>query len=124
MYLVRRHGGITETGGWVNPGRESPTTPNTLYAGFVNLWRSTNGGVSWIVQGNIPFAQSTMIGHCRCLLILQVIWAAKGGTLYKTTNGGGSWAKWSTVSSYGGSYFISLVTIRDANKVWVTFRFH
>lgn len=110
--------GITETGAWVTPWRESPTTANTLYAGFVNMWRSTNGGQSWTVMGNIP-GTSTISAIAIAPSNTQVVWAAKGGTLYKTTNGGGTWT--AITSLPGGTISYIACHNTDANKVWVTF---
>jgi photosystem II stability/assembly factor-like uncharacterized protein/PKD repeat protein len=40
-------GTITENGGWVTPMEIDPVNPNTLYAAYQHVWKSTNGGISW-----------------------------------------------------------------------------
>lgn len=110
--------GINETGAWVTPWRESPTTPNTLYAGFVNMFKSTNGGQSWSQLGTLP-GTSTIQAIAISPANVQVIWAAKGAILYKSTNGGTSWTAITSLPSGNVSYIACHNT--DQNKVWVTY---
>ena len=37
----------SEEGAWVTPFCLSPTSNTTLYAGYINVWKSTNSGNSW-----------------------------------------------------------------------------
>lgn len=118
--------GITEYTGaapnpWVTEIVEDPTTANTLYCGFSNVWKSTNGATSWTKLGTI--GSGTV--NCQAIAAVpttngQTIWAAKGGTLYKTTNGGTTW-----IAQAGGlpNGNISDIVVHptDVNKAWVTF---
>ncbi|MBK5286538.1 MAG: PKD domain-containing protein, partial [Bacteroidia bacterium] len=111
--------GITETGGWVTPWREDPVTANTLWAGFVNVWKSTNGGQSWTRPGTISGNTATMVAIAISPANNQVIWASTGSYLYKSVNGGTSWT---TVTNLPFGY-ISYIACNstDANKAWVTY---
>ncbi len=119
--------GITEYNGgnapapWVTEIVEDPDAASTLYSGFSNVWKSTNGATSWTKLGTIGsgtvFVQSiapvpTTNG--------QVIWAAKGGELYKTTNGGSTWVLVGGGIANGN---ISDIVCHptDVNKAWVSF---
>jgi PKD repeat protein/photosystem II stability/assembly factor-like uncharacterized protein len=115
--------GITETGPWDTYWMEDPVTPNKLYAGFQNVWISTNGGVSWTKPGNVAGTSTvtiTTIGVSPANP--QVIWTSKGGTLYKTTNGGTTWTAIPTSSGLpSGTITCIACHNTDANKAWVTF---
>lgn len=111
--------GITEAGAWVTPWREDPVTANTLWAGFINVWKSTNGGQSWTRPGTISGNTSTITAIAVSPANNQVIWASTGGSLYKSINGGTSWTTVLTIPGGYKSYIACHNT--DANTAWVTF---
>ncbi|TAL62766.1 MAG: PKD domain-containing protein [Bacteroidetes bacterium] len=118
--------GITEYTGaapnpWVTEIVEDPSTANTLYCGFSNVWKSTDGASSWTKLGTIGSGTVNVQAIAAVPTTNgQTIWAAKGGTLYKTTNGGTSWV----VQAGGipnGNISDIVVHPTDVNKAWVTF---
>lgn len=112
------NGNINETGAWVTPWSQDPVNAGIIYAGFVNMWRSSNGGVSWTKIST--FANSATIdAFAVSPANNQVIWVAKAGNLYKTTNGGTSWTTITTMPSGRISYIACSNT--DANKAFITF---
>ncbi len=46
--------GIAETGEWTTPYVMHPNDPNTLFAAYGNLWKSTDAGSSWNAISNFP----------------------------------------------------------------------
>ena len=119
LNFVDAVGGITETGAFVTPYEMSPTTPTTLYAGFDNVWKTTNSGTNWskistFAAGSKIFALSISESSP------STIYAAKGSTLYRTTNDG---ASWTNISSGLPSLSITYIDISntDPNKAWITF---
>jgi len=82
--------GINETGPWVTPWMQDPVNATTLYAGFVNVWKSTNLGTNWTKISTFSNT-STVITMAVSPANNQVIWASKANGLYRTTNGGTSW---------------------------------
>lgn len=119
--------GITEYTGatpnpWVTEIVEDPTTANTLYCGFYNVWKSTNGAQSWTKMGTVAGTNTITVQAIAAVPTTngQVVWAAKGGTLYKTINGGTNW-----IAQGGGlpNGNISDIVVHptDVNKAWVTF---
>jgi PKD repeat protein len=111
--------GINEAGAWVTPWREDPIVPNHLWAGFVNVWKSTNGGQSWTKPGNLPGNTVSLVAIAVSPANNQIIWASNGGTLYKSTNGG---VNWSVVSSAPAGYKSYIACHgSDPNKTWITF---
>ncbi|MFL5762761.1 MAG: VPS10 domain-containing protein [Bacteroidia bacterium] len=109
---------ITEPGVWVTPWCQDPVTPSTLYAGFQNVWKSTNRGNSWT-----PISSFTSSG----LEILEVsksnplcIYAGTNASIWKTTNGGVSWTT-VTFPLAGGDALTSLeISETDPNMIWIT----
>ena len=110
--------GITGTGAWVTPWRESPTVANTLYSGFQNVFRSTNGGQNWSALGTIPGTQ-TINQLAVSPADVNIIWVAKGSNVYKTTNNGGTWTQITTLPPGFVSYIACHNT--NPNKAWVTY---
>jgi photosystem II stability/assembly factor-like uncharacterized protein len=111
---------ISEAGAWVTPYVIHPTTPQTLFAGFVNVWKTVNSGSSWSTISS--FSGSNL----RSLAIAQsnsnYLYAATYTTIYKTTNGGTSWTNISTGLPTGSAAITYIaVSNTDPNKVWVTF---
>jgi photosystem II stability/assembly factor-like uncharacterized protein len=111
-------GGINETGGWVTPWSQDPLNAGTLYSGFLNMWKSTNGGISWTKISNFT-STSTMTTFAVSPANTQVIWAAKPSYLYLTTNGGTNWTTISNVPS--GTITGIACSNTDPNKVWITY---
>lgn len=110
--------GINEAGPWVTPWLQDPVTSTTLYAGFSNIFRSTNSGASWTkisTFSNTSEVSSIAISPANN----QVIWAAKANGLYRTTNGGGTWTQMTGVPS--GTITGIACSNTDANKVWITY---
>ena len=112
--------GNTGPGPWVAEWNEDPTTANTIYAGFNNVWKSTTGGTSWTKMGTI--ATSTVYVQAIAAVPTtngQTVWAAKGGTLYKTTNGGTDWTAITTLP--GGTISDIICHPTNVQKAWVSF---
>ncbi|MBK7184184.1 MAG: hypothetical protein IPH89_15445, partial [Bacteroidetes bacterium] len=38
---------ISEEGEWITPWLQDPVNPQTIYAGYKNVWKSTNRGDNW-----------------------------------------------------------------------------
>ena len=110
--------GINEVGAWVTPWSQDPVTPGTIYAGFINMWKSTNGGASWTKISTLG-GTTTMTTFSVSPANNQVIWAAKPGSFYLTTNGGTNWTTISNVPS--GTITSIACSNTDANKAWITY---
>ncbi len=111
-------GNINEAGAWVTPWSQDPIVPGTIYSGFINLWRSINGGSSWT-----KLSSFTNTATVTTLTVSpannQVIWVAKPGSLYLTTDGG---ATWSTITSVPSGTITGIACSNtDASKAWITY---
>ena len=118
--------GITEfvgsngPGPWVTEMNEDPTTANTIYYGFANVWKSTNGGAAWTKLGTI--SSSTVYVQAIAAAPTtngQVILAAKGSILYRTTNGGTAWT--AVTGLPNGTFSDIAFHPTNPNKAWVTY---
>jgi len=88
--LISIKGNINETGAWVTPYIIDNTNPNTLYAGYKNVWKSTEGGTNWTKISEFP---ETMYIHelVQSESSLETLWISQHSKVRKTTNGGTTW---------------------------------
>ncbi len=106
------------SGAWITPFIPHPQNASTLYAGYYNVYKSTDRGDSW-----------TMISEDLSDELLQhiavapsnddYIYAATYTKLFKTENGGSNWKEIST-----GFTDLSITSLNispnDPNKLWVS----
>ncbi len=106
-------------GAWVTPYIMDPTDNETLYAGYSNVWKTTNQGSSWTKISTMN--SSNLI---RSLAISasdpNVIYAADRYSMWKTEDGGDTWSMVSSELPYSGITYIA-IKHDDPNTVWVTF---
>jgi PKD repeat protein len=110
--------GISENGAWVTPYCLDRNDHETIYAGFSNVWKSTNRGNSWtkISTWGSGTLKSLAVGYNS-----DYIYAASYGTIHMTSNGGASWANVTSGLPVSSSD-ITFITVKDddPNTVWVT----
>lgn len=84
---------IDENGLWVTPFVLDPNNQNILYAGYQNIWKHTE-------QDGWEVISSFGGGSFRALAVApsnsDYLYAARGSTLYMTSDGGTSWENIST----------------------------
>lgn len=117
---ITEYSGISGPGPWVCEWNEDPSTANTLYAGFNNVWKSTNAGSSWTKLGTI----STNTAYVNAIAAVpttnsQVIYAAKAGTLYKTVNGGTNWTALTGLPA--GTITDIACHATNTQRAWITY---
>ena len=101
-------GNSTGTGqGWYDLAfAASPTNPNELVVGGVNVWKSTNGGVNWtnigcwVGVGSPPFIHAD----------IHELEYSSTGTLYSTNDGG--------IYQYTGSSWTDLTAQRNIAQIY------
>ncbi len=112
-------GNIPGSGAWVTPYTQDPFNPNTLYMGYADVWKSTNGGNSWYAisaLGNLYYLISLVVAPSNN----NVIYAATGSTINKTTNGGSTWSDITSGLPTAAMTYIS-VHNTNPNILWVSF---
>jgi photosystem II stability/assembly factor-like uncharacterized protein len=108
------------TGAWVTPYVIDPIDPKILYAGYADVWKTTNRGDTWTKLSIINSS-----GKIRSMAIAasnaQVLYVGEQSKLWKTFNGGTSWSD-VTGTLPVGSGNITSVAIKndDENTLWVT----
>jgi len=111
-------GNINETGGWVTPWIQDPVNAGIIYAGFSNVWKSSNNGTSWTkisTFSNTAELNTIAVSPANN----SIIWAAKAAGLYVTSNGGGAWNTITNVPA--GTITAIACSDTDPNKAWITY---
>jgi PKD repeat protein len=113
--------GLTGNAGWVTPWLQDPVTANTLYAGYNQVFKSTNQGTSWSQIGTIS-GSGNLVALAVAPSDVQVIYAARATSMFKSINGGTTWTA-ITTGLPTSSAQITYITVHptDANRLWVTF---
>ncbi|MEO6695452.1 MAG: T9SS type A sorting domain-containing protein [Ignavibacteria bacterium] len=110
--------GISENGAFITPYLIHPSNPQILFAGFQNVWKTTNGAASWEL-----ISTTLGTGTINALAISQsnpdYIYTSKGNIIYKTTNGGSTWLNISTGLSGLSITYISVHSV-NPDILWVT----
>lgn len=109
---------ISQQGAWVTPYVQDPNAPSTLYAGFNDVYKTTNKGNSWTSISNFSSSQPL-----NALAVApsnsNYIYASNNYYIYKTTNGGSTWTD---ISNGTGSGNITSIEVHptNPNRLWIT----
>ena len=97
------------SGNWVTPFEQDPSTPNTIYVGYNEVYKSDNKGASWsLISQNF----GSNLDHLKIAPSNNLImYAASGATFYNTTDGGAT--NWAVKTAPGGS--INSIAIHPSN---------
>lgn len=110
-----------EYGGWVTPIAIDPKTPATIYAGYQNVWKSTNNGDTWSKLGGSNGINAPAYSPIRAIAIApsdpNYIYVAYSGNAYRSTNGGTTWSKIFTASNNITNFTVHPTT---ASKAYFT----
>ena len=107
---------INETGAWITPYIMDHSNANILYAGFQNVWKTTNGGDSWTKISNFPSTDHpTELVQSKSSP--QTLWCIRANKTYKTTDGGGNWVEITMPKpNLRGQLAIDPT---NANRIWI-----
>lgn len=96
--------GIPESGEWTTPYLMDPNDPNTLYAAYGNVWKSTDAGGTWDTISNFPIVLATNQPNISSALavapsdpnyvyVAKRLYASYGepSAFWVTTDGGTTW---------------------------------
>jgi len=114
----RVKGNITESGPWVTPYIQDHKTPNTLYAGFKNVWKTTQGGYQWTKLTNFTDAHH-IYDIAQSESNLNILWMCRGSKIYKTLDGGTNW----TLVNIPLNFQTKTIAIdpNNPNRVWLSY---
>lgn len=111
--------GINESGQWITPWLQDPLAPQTIYAGFENVWKSINRGNNWAPISNLNTNGLTSLAVATSNP--QYIYASNGSSIFKTTDGGASWLTLSGPPGVSNTLTYIAVSATDPDKIWITF---
>lgn len=122
-------GGITfntiapsSNGSWVTPYVMHPSNSQILYAGYDEVYKTTDGGSNWIVLTSGLTGGTTLRSMSIAPSDGNVVYTATQTDLYKTTDGGSNWIDiTSNLPVSNASITYSTVHSTDPQTVWVTF---
>jgi len=109
--------GSPDNGAWITPMQIDPNNTNRLIVGYDDIWEYVGGNWNQLSTFNFP-------GTVRKIEIFEgnssIIYAATTNSLYKSTNGGVSWASSNNGMNTGAGITSIETHPTDANQVWVT----
>jgi photosystem II stability/assembly factor-like uncharacterized protein len=99
--------GITESGAWITPYILHETIPSTMFAGYVNVWRSTNvkaGSIPSITWSKISTGES---GTCSVLeqspANVDILYVVRNGSVRRSDNANATSPAWTSCTLPGGT---------------------
>jgi hypothetical protein len=101
----------------------SPTNANEVCVGGINIWRTTNGGTSWTLNGHWTGSGAPYIHadhHAMFYYNATTMFVGCDGGVYKTTNNGSSWIDLSNNLCIAQMYRIGLSGQTGSPNLWLT----
>jgi hypothetical protein len=127
---------VENRGQWVTPYLMHPTDPNTLYAGFRNVWKSGNKGESWEKISDFPPEPTFASGLPKAIRDMEInpnqptnIWVLKRGyfasnlpsEVHVTYASGSSWTDRSAGLPVDSLYANDLAIGNVLGQAWIAF---
>ncbi len=112
--------GLSGTASWVSPWKQDPTTAATLYAGYTQMFKSTNSAGAWTALTAIT-GSGGIVEFAIAPSNNQVLYVIKGTGLYRSINGGTSWTTITgTVPTGTAAPTFFTISPTDENTAWIT----
>lgn len=108
------------SGAWVTPYIIHPTEPEILYAGYSDVWKTTDSGNSWEKISSLGIS-TKITSMAIAPSNPNFLYVAVDNRIWKTTNGGSSWTI-VTGNLPISSSDITAIAVKhdDENTLWVT----
>jgi len=110
----------SNNGAWETPYELDKNNPDIIYAGYDELYKTTDGGNNWsiITNGETNGGKINEIGISKSNP--NVIYFTDDANVFKTSDGG---ANWTLINNNLPYLYISYIIVNpfDENTVWVTF---
>jgi photosystem II stability/assembly factor-like uncharacterized protein/PKD repeat protein len=137
LYVASQYGGLrrslnggqdfsgikppNESGAWVTPYKISASSPNILYAGYDNLWKTEDRGNQWIKTTNFAEGGQKITQLAVYEKDHKYVYFSRGSSLFKTSDGGNTISQLNTANT--GSGVITYIAIDPENPqgVYITF---
>ncbi|MBK8549715.1 MAG: T9SS type A sorting domain-containing protein [Ignavibacteria bacterium] len=110
--------GITGTGAFITPYIMHPTDHLTLFAGFQNVWKTTDGADSW-TQLSTALGSGTITSLAISPSDPGYIYTSKTSNIYVTTDDGGNW---NLMNSGLPGFSVTYIAVHstDPNTAWAS----
>ncbi len=105
-------------GNWITPFVCAPNNPNIMYAGYSEMYKSTDGGETWTAVTNGITGGTTIDDIAIAPSNSDYIYFSVYGTLFRSTNGGADWTY--VTSDFYENITDIAVAFNDPNKVFVS----
>jgi photosystem II stability/assembly factor-like uncharacterized protein len=106
-----------DDGAWVTPYIIHPTNPATLFAGYSELYKTTNRGNTWTQISEVN-ATNKLKNIAICASDPNVIFMADDSRMWRTIDGGDIWERLTLPSS--GTITSICIKNDDPNTIWFT----
>ena len=108
------------SGAWVTPYIIDPVSHNTLYAGYTDVWKTTDKGTNWTkisIMNTSDKIRSMAISPSNT----SILYVADPSKIWKTSNGGTNWTNVTgTLPVTNSSITYIAIKSTDTNTVWIT----
>ncbi len=111
----------TPTGAWITPYVMDPITPTTLYAGYADVYKTADQGLTWtqistnLTTGSTDYLKDLSVAPSDP----NTIYAGTWDSVYVTTNGGTNWTSISGFSLGNPKTYYAINPTNPLN-IWVT----
>jgi PKD repeat protein len=108
--------GISENGPWVTPYVINPQNTEILYAGYSNIWKTTNGGQNWT---KITNTSGSVVAIALAPSNPNYVYYSVGSSIYRSTDAGQTWTN---LTGNGLTGYITYISVNpsDPNKLYVS----
>ncbi|VAX24563.1 Glycosyl hydrolase, BNR repeat precursor [hydrothermal vent metagenome] len=109
------------TGAWVTPYVIDQNNSSTLYAGYDQVWKTTDRGDSWTSASQVLSSTDKLRSLAIAPSNSNVLYAADQTNMWKTTDGGAS--NWTSITLPSISTSVTYITVHptNPNKLWITY---
>ncbi|MBT8381761.1 MAG: T9SS type A sorting domain-containing protein, partial [Ignavibacteria bacterium] len=105
---------------WVTPYIIDPNNSATLFAGYDQIWETTNRGNTWTSASSVLSSTTKLRSLAIASSNSNFLYAADLTNMWRTTNGG---TNWSSITLPASSNSITYIAVKDddPNTLWITF---
>lgn len=108
-------------GAWVTPYIIDPNNTATLFAGYDQVWKTTNRGTTWTSASQQLSAGTKLRSLAIAPSNSNTLYAADLTNMWKTTDGGNT--NWTSITLPTTSSSVTYIAVKsdDPNTVWITY---
>ncbi|MEO8085212.1 MAG: T9SS type A sorting domain-containing protein [Bacteroidota bacterium] len=113
--------GVNSAGNWITPVVMHPVFDTILLVGKLQIYRTSDGGASFLQVGNIPGVGGNMVALAYAPSNPNFIYAAKANHFFVTTDGNNFTERSAGLPVPASQITAIAVSSTQPEKVWVTF---